>query len=106
MVKKRRLRYCTNCQKEVTPTKKFNVWPALLVGVLPYLLVYHFWPTLRCPICHGTELEDVTAVHTLKAKPHVQMKANRQKGRFFCRYCGAENKADAIFCDKCGKKIA
>jgi len=24
----------------------------------------------------------------------------------FCRYCGAENKQDAVFCEKCGKKIA
>jgi len=24
----------------------------------------------------------------------------------FCRYCGAEHKADAIFCTKCGKKIS
>ena len=23
----------------------------------------------------------------------------------FCRYCGAENKDDALFCEKCGKKI-
>jgi len=23
----------------------------------------------------------------------------------FCRYCGAENKSDAVFCEKCGKKI-
>lgn len=23
----------------------------------------------------------------------------------FCRYCGAEQKSDAVFCEKCGKKI-
>ncbi len=23
----------------------------------------------------------------------------------FCRYCGMENKSDAVFCEKCGKKI-
>jgi hypothetical protein len=23
----------------------------------------------------------------------------------FCRYCGNENKTDAVFCEKCGKKI-
>lgn len=23
----------------------------------------------------------------------------------FCRYCGVENKIDAVFCEKCGKKI-
>jgi ribosomal protein L40E len=23
----------------------------------------------------------------------------------YCRYCGTENKKDAVFCEKCGKKI-
>jgi len=27
------------------------------------------------------------------------------EGKKFCRYCGAENKTDADFCEKCGKKI-
>lgn len=26
--------------------------------------------------------------------------------KIYCRYCGTENKSDAIFCKKCGKKIA
>jgi hypothetical protein len=25
--------------------------------------------------------------------------------KIFCRYCGTENKNDAVFCEKCGKKI-
>jgi len=28
------------------------------------------------------------------------------ENKFFCRYCGAENQGDAVFCEKCGKKIA
>lgn len=28
------------------------------------------------------------------------------KEKRFCRYCGAENKTDATFCEKCGKKIS
>jgi ribosomal protein L40E len=24
----------------------------------------------------------------------------------YCRYCGAENKSDAAFCEKCGKQIS
>ena len=24
----------------------------------------------------------------------------------YCRFCGAENKRDAVFCEKCGKQIA
>jgi hypothetical protein len=26
-------------------------------------------------------------------------------GKRYCRYCGAENKNDAYFCEKCGKMI-
>jgi len=29
----------------------------------------------------------------------------KMEGKFFCRYCGAENLQDAIYCIKCGKKI-
>ena len=29
-----------------------------------------------------------------------------QPTMFFCRYCGAGNKIDAAFCERCGKKIA
>lgn len=25
---------------------------------------------------------------------------------FFCRYCGAANRGDAVFCEKCGKQIS
>jgi hypothetical protein len=27
-------------------------------------------------------------------------------GKRYCRYCGAENKNDAYFCEKCGKMIS
>ncbi len=33
--------------------------------------------------------------------PPVPVSAEKK----FCKYCGAENKADAVFCEKCGKKI-
>jgi len=39
----------------------------------------------------GLEPKDVT-------KPEV-------KGKLFCRYCGKENKPDAIYCEGCGKNL-
>jgi len=30
----------------------------------------------------------------------------RETGKFFCRYCGAINKRDAVFCGTCGKKFS
>lgn len=35
-------------------------------------------------------------------QPSVEAKPAR---KFFCRYCGAENKLDAAFCERCGKKL-
>lgn len=31
---------------------------------------------------------------------------NESLGIKYCRYCGTENKNDAHFCEKCGKKIS
>lgn len=28
------------------------------------------------------------------------------EGKIFCQYCGAKNKGDAVFCEKCGNKLA
>lgn len=27
------------------------------------------------------------------------------EGRFFCRYCGSENKPDAVYCERCERKL-
>lgn len=39
---------------------------------------------------------------TFSSQPAPIAKSDVEK---FCRYCGAENKTDADFCEKCGKKI-
>jgi hypothetical protein len=36
-------------------------------------------------------------------EPHLLYFPGEKK---FCQYCGAENKIDADFCEKCGKKLA
>lgn len=30
----------------------------------------------------------------------------RSASTYYCRYCGSENKSDAMFCQKCGKKLS
>lgn len=37
--------------------------------------------------------------------PPPPMPVATSEEKKFCRYCGAENKTDAVFCEKCGKNI-
>ncbi len=41
---------------------------------------------------------------SLKTAP-PQPSVAASTGKKYCGYCGAENKSDAVFCGKCGKKI-
>jgi len=38
--------------------------------------------------------------------PHPSVPVTTTEEKKYCRYCGAKNKTDADFCEKCGKKIA
>lgn len=46
------------------------------------------------------ELTGETRVETVKPQ-----QVEEGESKFFCRYCGAQNKSDAVFCEKCGKKL-
>jgi len=35
----------------------------------------------------------------------VEKKTKENIPKFYCRYCGVENKTDAIFCESCGRKM-
>jgi len=39
-------------------------------------------------------------------KPTLSQTRAAPTGKMHCPYCGTENKRDAIFCKKCGKKIS
>lgn len=47
----------------------------------------------------------IMAIHhsqkTVTEKPVASVTMEKK----FCRYCGTENKTDAVFCEKCGKKL-
>ena len=36
----------------------------------------------------------------------TERKQSTNVGRIFCRYCGASNETNAVFCKECGQKIA
>jgi ribosomal protein L40E len=44
-------------------------------------------------------------LHKLEPVPPPPVAVATSEGKKFCRYCGAENKTDADFYEKCGKKI-
>jgi hypothetical protein len=35
----------------------------------------------------------------------IKEETTENKLRFYCRYCGVENKRDAIYCESCGRKL-
>lgn len=49
---------------------------------------------------HNQPIDSSQSANVFFAKPPVSTEKK------FCRYCGTENKVDAVFCEKCGKRIA
>lgn len=55
-------KYCTQCDRNVTPKKRFN-WSIFLllcltlVGGIFYVIWFILRPNNRCPICNGTDFE-------------------------------------------------
>ena len=47
--------------------------------------------------------EIVNQIELLKEKQ--MSKEKKVKEDYYCRYCGEENKSDAVYCEKCGKKL-
>jgi len=54
------MKYCTACNQNVTPTKKFSIlWFLInclwLIGGLVYVLYYFMFKKKVCPICNGSQ---------------------------------------------------
>ncbi len=77
-------------------------WVPLIFSIL-FAVIY--WSYLRKP--HVRRFLGIWLDLDKAQKPSdsdMQEKV-RIKEPFFCRYCGKENKLDAVFCEKCGRKI-
>jgi ribosomal protein L40E len=59
------------------------------------LFVYSF--TFETGQTKGQKTRDTKTAESLSGK----MDAHK-----YCRYCGMENKIDAVYCEKCGKQIS
>jgi hypothetical protein len=49
---------------------------------------------------HSKPINSSQSAKMFFAKPSISTEKK------YCRYCGTENNKDAIFCEKCGKRIA
>jgi len=74
-----------------------------------------------CPYCRTKQTKEVAVAEqkqeiekenaSAELKPKIEAKEfpepeAQEKPPFYCRYCGAENKVDAVFCERCGKRIS
>lgn len=75
--------------------------PSLVWGVVWASLV---WSYLRKPhVKQYLNVIPTPAPAPVPVPPPPEPVATTE-GKKFCRYCGAENKSDAVFCEKCGNK--
>jgi len=56
-------------------------------------------------IVHKREVSRAYDATKAEAIARPEIVGPEPKRKFFCRYCGAENKLDASYCEACGKKL-
>ena len=76
------------------------------MGIFQFLAIFYFWRELNEPEVK-LFLGSVEAQKTAQERTAVQtaVAETKSKQEFYCRYCGAENKTDAVFCEKCGRQL-
>jgi hypothetical protein len=111
----RRLRFCSHCQQNVRPTKKFSVgWFLLLlfltfgVGGFIYLLYYAAKTPQDCPICGVTVYRSPPRLAP-SAPPErpLPVSPGVAAAQRFCTACGAPI-GDPVseFCGYCGASLS
>lgn len=76
------------------------------LGIFQLIIVVYFWRDLNKPEVK-LFLGSIKIQETTQEKTVIHSEATEVKSgpKFYCRYCGVENKADAAFCEKCGKQL-
>lgn len=77
-------------------------------SIAPFLVINFIWLVILwvyLPKPHVKQYLNVipTPAPALVPMPPPPEPVATTEGKKFCRYCGAENKTDAVFCEKCGK---
>jgi len=80
-------------------------WVAIVVVLAIFVLVVAVFVVHRKL---GKSKSERTAARQNPPTSVVQIKEQTPASEtsFYCRYCGAENKTDAVFCRKCGKDMS
>lgn len=52
-IKMARAKYCPNCKRMVTPTKKFNWLIVIFPGGWLWYIPFYLLKGKKCPICHS-----------------------------------------------------
>ena len=55
-------KYCPNCKRMVTPTKKFNWALCLFAGGFLWYLPFYFLKGKKCPICKSKCMSEKKAI--------------------------------------------
>ena len=74
---------------KVAPYRDLGI-VGLLSGVILFVIAY---------------ISDQRFKEEEKLESTPQIVETTVKEKFFCRYCGKENKPDATFCESCGKQL-
>jgi hypothetical protein len=76
------------------------------LGIFQLIILAYFWRELNKPEVKSflgqTKVEETIREEIVTE--NKEKKANA-KPKFYCRYCGSENKRDAIYCDSCGRQL-
>ena len=89
-----------------------GVTQAFAFGIFQMIMLFGFWSYLNKPDVQ-TFLGRNQIITPIKESSQIKKEApskeeevkEKEKDGFYCRYCGTENELDAVFCEKCGKKL-
>lgn len=84
----------------------FNIGTWIFPLIMSMVWVIIFWQYLAKP--HVKAFLGITQQQSIvQEKPPTskEEKLLEDEAKFYCRYCGKENKSDAVFCEKCGKQL-
>ena len=77
------------------------------LGIFQMIVVAYFWRDLNKPEVKNY-FKPTTSQQKVFQEEIVAKKEDKKvdtEPKFYCRYCGVENKKDAVYCESCGRKL-